>query len=191
MDLAPITAFFMHAPGVPIGPFTNRATWAAHAERSERSNAMTQLNHSETDVVDAIRKDHREIEQMLAAVESAQGTAKKDAFDQLARKLSAHEAAEEEVVHPLTEDLGATDVAASVEMEESEASVLLSDMASMDVASSEFEAAFQKLKLAVMAHARHEESEEHPRLKENESPDYLVQLADEYESAEEEAMGRA
>jgi hypothetical protein len=46
----------------------------------------------------------------------------------------------------------------------------------------------RKLKLAVLAHAKHEESEEHPRLLESESPEYLTELGEEYESAEQEAM---
>jgi hypothetical protein len=152
---------------------------------------MAQLEENAPGVVGAVRRDHREIETMITAVEDAQGKARKDAFDALARKLSAHEAAEEEVVHPLTEDIGASDVAESVESEESEASTLLSKMASMDAASSEFDAAFQTLKLAVLAHAKHEESEEHPRLLENESPEYLAELGEEYESAEQEAMEKS
>jgi hypothetical protein len=61
-------------------------------------------------------------------------------------------------------------------------------MEDLDVSSDEFEAKFQELKSGVMAHAQHEEAEEHPRLMESESQETLTELGREYEDAENAAM---
>ena len=86
---------------------------------------MAMRDDSAIGVIDAIRRDHREIEEMLAEVEGAKGQSREEAFAALAQKLKAHESAEQEVVHPITDEVGATDVADSVEKEESTASQLL------------------------------------------------------------------
>jgi hemerythrin superfamily protein len=148
---------------------------------------MTQLNENGAGIVDVVRRDHREIEQMFADVEGASGNGRARAFDALAQKLKAHEAAEQEVVHPITEEVGATDVADSVEKEESTASRLLSSLEQMGTESAEFDAKFQELKSDVMAHAQHEESEEHPRIIESESAEHMRELGEEFESAEQRA----
>ena len=148
---------------------------------------MTQLDENAAGIVDVVQRDHREIEQMFAKVEGATGKSRQQAFNALAQKLKAHEAAEQEVVHPITDEVGATDVADSVEKEESTASQLLASMEDMDTASDEFEAKFKELKSDVLAHARHEESEEHPRIMESESTEHMRELGEEFESAEERA----
>lgn len=56
--------------------------------------------------IGAVERDHREVEQMLAAVTSASGAKRRDAVQELAAKLRAHEAAEQKVVHPLTAEEG-------------------------------------------------------------------------------------
>ena len=114
---------------------------------------MTQLDENAAGIVDVVQRDHREIEQMFAKVEGATGKSRQQAFNALAQKLKAHEAAEQEVVHPITDEVGATDVADSVEKEESTASQLLASMEDMDTASDEFEAKFEELKSDVLAHA--------------------------------------
>ena len=149
---------------------------------------MAMQDDSAVGVIDAIRRDHREIEEMLAEVENAKGQSREEAFAALAQKLKAHEAAEQEIVHPITDEVGAPDVADSVEQEESTASALLASMEDLDVSSDEFETKFQELKSGVMAHAQHEEAEEHPRLMESESAEHLAELGREYEDVENAAM---
>ncbi len=149
---------------------------------------MAKYDQSATGVIDVIRRDHREIEEMLAEVEGANGQSREEAFAALAQKLKAHETAEQEVVHPVTDDVGAPDVADSVEKEESKASSLLASMEGLDVTSAEFEAKFQELKAGVMAHAQHEEAEEHPRIMESESAETLAELGRDFESVESAAM---
>lgn len=151
---------------------------------------MTNLDENAAGIVDVVRRDHREIEQLFAKVEGATGKSRQQAFAALAQKLKAHESAEQEVVHPITDEVGATDVAESVEKEESTASKLLTTMEDMDTASDEFEAKFQELKSDVTAHAQHEESEEHPRIMESESSEHMRELGEEFQSAEERAANQ-
>ena len=98
---------------------------------------MASRDDSAIGVIDAVRRDHREIEEMIAEVENAKGQSREEAFAALAQKLKAHETAEQEVVHPITDEVGAPDVADSVEKEESKASQLLASMEDLDVSSAE------------------------------------------------------
>jgi hypothetical protein len=138
-------------------------------------------------VVDVIQRDHREVEEMLQAVVSASGSARRDAFATLAAKLKAHEAAEQKVVHPLTADEGDAEEAATLQAEESAASKALERLEDLDVDSSEFESAFAHLRTDVLAHAQEEEREEHPRLLRETSADELARRAEMFEKAERDA----
>jgi len=150
---------------------------------------MTQSNGS-TDVVDAVQRDHREIESMLSAVDTATGDARRDAFEDLVRKLAVHETAEEEVVHPLAKGAGAQDVVDEVLEEESTAKKALSALDGMDVNSPGFDTAFAKIKNDVMRHATHEEQQEHPRLREQVPADKLERAAKMFDLAEKTAPTR-
>ncbi len=80
--------------------------------------------------------------------------------------MSAHEAAEEKVVHPEAKHTiagGDAEVAARVN-EEREAKKALAALSELDVASDEFEAKIRKLQSAVLAHAKSEEKEEFDKL---------------------------
>jgi len=105
-------------------------------------------------VIEAIERDHREVEQMLEAVTSASGDSRQRAFEQLAAKLKAHEAAEQKVVHPLTAEEGDADEAEALRAEESAAAKALQELESLDVDSAEFETGFARLKADVLAHAK-------------------------------------
>jgi hemerythrin superfamily protein len=141
-------------------------------------------------VLAAVQRDHRQIEQMIATVERTSGNAKQDAFEDLVRKLAVHETAEEMVVHPLTKEVGAGQVADSVLGEEDKAKKALSDLDGMDVTSSEFETKFAKIKTDVLAHAQHEERDEHPRIMQTEPREKLERLASVFEMAEKTAPTR-
>ena len=138
-------------------------------------------------LIDVIQHDHHEVEEMLQAVGSASGAARRDAFGRLASKLKAHEAAEQKVVHPLTADEGDTDEAQALQAEESAASKALKELEGLDVDSAEFENGFARLKADVLAHAEEEEREEHPRLMRETSPDELQRRKQMFEDAERDA----
>jgi hemerythrin superfamily protein len=136
------------------------------------------------DVLAAVRRDHRQIGELISQVESASGEQKQTAFEALVRKLAVHETAEEEVVHPLGRMAGADDVVRERLEEEGHAKRALSDLDGMSVDSPEFEQRFAQIKAEVLDHARHEEDEEHPRIAAAESPEKLQRLAGVFEVAE-------
>jgi hemerythrin superfamily protein len=141
------------------------------------------------DVVSVVQRDHREIEQMMARVESSIDGERQDAFEELVRKLAIHETAEEEGVHPLLRD-SATDVVDPILSEEDAAKRRLSDLEGVNVSSGAFMEQFKLLKSDVLAHAQHEEQQEHPRLRAEESPEKLEQLGKMFETAERMAPTR-
>jgi len=141
-------------------------------------------------VIAAVQRDHREIEQLFATVESTRGDARREAFEDLVRKLAVHETAEEEVVHPLAKDVGADDVAQDVLAEEDEAKTALSNLDGMDVTSADFGSQLEQFKSEVIAHATHEEREEHPRIMANTEPEKLEKLERVFEMAEKTAPTR-
>ena len=102
-----------------------------------------------SDVIDAVRRDHREVEAMLEAVESSSGDERRRAFEQLGVKLKAHEAAEQKVVHPLTAEEGSADEVDTLLTEESAASSALKKLEGLDVDSAEFERGFARMKADV------------------------------------------
>jgi hemerythrin superfamily protein len=140
--------------------------------------------NQQTGLIEAVQRDHREVEKLLGAVASASGEARRVAFRQLATKLKAHEEAEQKVVHPLTAAEGATDEAKSLQAEESAASKALKQLERLDVDSPEFERKFARLRSDVLAHAQEEEREEHPRLQSDTSRDELERRGRMFEDAE-------
>ena len=138
-------------------------------------------------LVDAIQRDHREVEQMLEAVGSASGAARRRAFEQLAAKLKAHEAAEQAVVHPLAAAEGDAEEAEALRAEESAASSALKELEGLDVDSPEFERGFARLRADVLAHAEEEEHDEHPRLLRDTPDDELERRGQMFEAAERDA----
>jgi hypothetical protein len=88
-------------------------------------------------------------------------------FVELRRLLAVHETAEEEIIHPLARREigdGATIVDARLE-EENKAKKQLAELEALDIDSVEFEVKLDGLRLAVLAHAEHEENEEFNRLR--------------------------
>jgi hemerythrin superfamily protein len=140
-------------------------------------------------VIDEIQKDHREIEALLDRVASGAGEDRRAAFDDLARHLAMHEAAEQAVVRPEMERVDPEE-AEHREAEESTADEMIERLRAMDVDTPEFDALFTRFRGAVLDHATHEETEEHPELEANVSPQRLVEMAEQFTQAEEQASGR-
>jgi len=150
------------------------------------TNTDTSQNPS-SDVLTAVQRDHRAIEEMLQQVDIARGENRQRTFEVLVRKLAVHETAEEEVVHPLAKRVGAQTVAEDVLHEEDQAKKALSKLDGMDVSTPEFDAAFQKLKSDVLAHAQHEERDEHPKIATSTPRDELERLGKLFDVAERTA----
>ena len=94
--------------------------------------------------------------------------AKKTAFQELVSELARHETAEEEVLYPAVRRSvdGGDDLADARREEEHKGERLLADLEKRDVGAPDWDASFQELQQAVLAHAEAEETEVFPRLRE-------------------------
>ena len=127
------------------------------------------MNHKVTgskDVIGFLKAQHQQLKELFELVVAARGEARETLFTQLKSLLSAHEAAEEKIVHPEAKQAikdGPREVAARVN-EEMEAKKALAALSQLDVASDEFETKIRELQSAVLAHANSEEKEEFDKL---------------------------
>ncbi|WP_396454933.1 hemerythrin domain-containing protein [Actinomadura sp.] len=124
--------------------------------------------HASEDAIDLLVRQHAEIRRLFDEVEAAAGDERKAAFDRLRRLLAVHETAEEEIVHPYARrhlDDGDTVVDARLS-EENQAKQILSDTEYLGTDDTEFLRWLGDLRIAVLDHARHEEEEEFPRIRE-------------------------
>lgn len=144
------------------------------------------------DVIELIQADHSEVRQLLARIETAPPESRGELFDELVQDLARHEASEEAIVHPTLRDEATSGrgVAEEVLEEESQAESMLARMEKMDPAGSEFLASFRSLRDDVLAHADHEERDEHPRLREALSKDRLREMADGWTQLKQRAPTR-
>jgi hemerythrin superfamily protein len=105
--------------------------------------------------------------------------------------MAAHEAAEEEVVHPAAKRAitgGAGEVAARLK-EEDEAKQALAALEQLDVESKEFESKLRTLQKAVLAHAKSEETQEFDKLAEKLDTKELQAMRKQAEEVEKESSG--
>ncbi len=141
---------------------------------------------ADTNVIDVIQNEHREIEALLAKVADANSPGRVAAFDELAEHLAKHEAAEQAVVRPEIEKIDGAE-ADSREAEEAKADEMLERLRALEVGSGEFDALFRTFRAAVLSHAKHEEAEEHPKLEANLDAERLEQMGDDFVQAEDDA----
>jgi hemerythrin superfamily protein len=139
------------------------------------------------DVVTLVQRDHRQIEALLDRVESVEGVQRRRAFEDLVRKLAVHETAEEEVVHPVLDSSGASGAVEVILHEEDTAKKALAALDGADVSSDDFMQQFKAIRADVLAHARREETDEHPQLLRHESPEKLARMGRVFEIAEKTA----
>jgi hemerythrin superfamily protein len=134
---------------------------------------------SPDEVVAYLKAQHNLIEDMFDQVLLASDPqAREEPFATLRQLLAAHETAEEMVVHPrMRREANSGDkVVDALLHEEHEAKELLAHIEKLDVTSQEFIDELTKLREAVLEHARHEESEEFPVLKEQLDDDDLKRM---------------
>ncbi len=144
------------------------------------------------DVVDLLLEQHDQIKTLFQQVSVAQGTQKRDLFEQLVRLLAVHESAEEEVVHPAARrraQAGDAIVDGRLQ-EEDEAKRELANLYDMGIDHPEFDAKLMKLGMAVTSHAEHEEHEEFPYLRQNLDAETRRRMAGALRAAEATAPTR-
>jgi hemerythrin superfamily protein len=144
------------------------------------------------DVVDVLLAQHERLRAMFGEVCAASGKQKQDLFEDLVRLLAVHEAAEEELVHPLSRrDNAAGNTVVDARLaEEQQAKRDLADLYRMGTGDPGFDAGYQRLQRAVLAHAEHEEHEEFPALRRAVPTGQLSRLAGRVLTAEKLAPTR-
>lgn len=130
-------------------------------EESQRGQAS---HMPRNDVVAILLQQHSRIRALFSEVKAAEGDRKKDLFNELRGLLAVHETAEEMVVRPAAKNTAGKEEADARNTEEKEANKVLAQLEKMDLSSSEFDARFARFEQDVLAHARHEETEEFPAL---------------------------
>lgn len=134
-------------------------------------------------IIEALRNDHDEVQDLFAQLEDASGQQREDLFRRLVAHLIRHEVAEEEILRPISRrDAGEKIVDARIK-EESQAEVLLKEMEKMDASSPEFASKLVQLRTDVEKHASAEEADEFPKVEQAESAEQLVRLGRAYEAA--------
>lgn len=117
-------------------------------------------------VTTTLTDQHRYIRTMMEIVLVHEGTERQAAFVELCRFLAAHEAAEEECLHPAArKELGSDPAVVDRRIdEEGEAGRAIADLERLGTSAPEFWDKFETLRQAVIAHAEAEEHEELPTL---------------------------
>ncbi|MFI9722027.1 hemerythrin domain-containing protein [Streptomyces sp. NPDC052396] len=146
----------------------------------------------QTDVVELLTRQHREIRARLDEVLAHTGTERRHAFERLVRLLAVHETAEEEVVHPYARRsvAGGEPVVADRLKEEQAAKRGLTRLEGLDPDDPAFVERFTALREAVLEHAEAEERQEFTRLRQAGDPDRLELLAKAVRAAEAVAPTR-
>ncbi|RKR90287.1 hemerythrin HHE cation binding domain-containing protein [Micromonospora pisi] len=146
----------------------------------------------EQDVLDLLHEQHNQIKALFGQLSRAQGTEKRELFEDLVRLLAVHESAEEIVVHPRAERKieGGADVVQKRRHEEDQAKRELSALYDLGVEHPDFDSRLSTFADAVVEHASREESEEFPSLRRNSSPEQLRRMAGALRAAEAMAPTR-
>lgn len=144
------------------------------------------------DAIDLLLTQHQAIKRLFGEIPNAGGTQKRELFETLVRLLAVHEAAEEELVHPLArrEIRNGESVVEARLQEEQKAKHALAELFEMGVDDPRFDSLLARLGGEVLEHAENEEHEEFPHLREAVPPDRLERLADSVRTAERMAPTR-
>ncbi len=121
---------------------------------------------SASDVIGFLKQQHEQIKALFVEVLATHGSQREKSFDRLCQLMEMHEAAEEEVVHPVAKRaraVGEAVVAARLH-EESAAKKALAELEKLDIGSTEFGTKLLALQTAVLAHAQAEERQEFEKL---------------------------
>jgi hemerythrin superfamily protein len=144
------------------------------------------------DVVDLLMTQHNEIKSLFSRLAAAQGTEKRELFEDLVRLLAVHESAEEEVVHPAARRSinNGDQVVDSRLHEEDEAKHALAELYKLGTDNPEFDGKLAMFRDAVLAHANREENDEFKYLRENIPAERLERMAGAVKAAEAMAPTR-
>jgi hemerythrin superfamily protein len=124
------------------------------------------MSEDDGDVVTLLLRQHTRIRDLFDRVAAEEGQGRAAAFEELTRLLTAHETAEEEVLHPFARQAfeGGADVVAARLKEERAAERVLARLADMGTEDPEFLPLLRQLRQDVLAHAEAEERNEFNRV---------------------------
>ena len=116
------------------------------------------------DIIELLRDEHEDLRELFDEVLSAEPQARTEPFRYLVARLAAHEAAEEALVHSVSQrEIPGGEEPADVSMEqEATTERMLAGMEHLEPNSDTFVTALKELQAAVLEHAAHEEAEEFP-----------------------------
>ncbi|MCU1538508.1 MAG: hypothetical protein JWP82_2859 [Humibacillus sp.] len=129
---------------------------------------------TDNDVVAAVTAQHTRIAALAERVGHAPAEQQRQALNDLLTLLAAHEAVEEELIHPIVPTIGDREIGVARAQEESGMAQQISLLERLDVNESSFAVQFQLFEAALSYHSRAEEEEELPK---------VVQRLDEAQSA--------
>jgi hemerythrin superfamily protein len=139
---------------------------AGGAAMTDTSAEHTTTDQDGEDVIALLERQHQEIRALFDEMDTTTGDERRDTFHRLVRLLAVHETAEEEVVHPAARSAeGGEPVVEARLGEEHRAKELLSTLHDMGPEAEGFDLLLLQLRDDVLAHAKHEEQEEFPRLR--------------------------
>ena len=155
-------------------------------------DAGTGMPAPDDDVVTLLMNQHGEIRNLFDEVEHSEGDERRTAFRRLVSLLAVHETAEEEVVHPYTRRVaeGGEQIADDRLEEERKAKEMLADLDAMEPTDDQFMPKLEKLRAAVLEHARAEERYEFAQLRRIHDEQALSTMASAVKAAEATAPTR-
>jgi hypothetical protein len=138
-----------------------------------------QVTAVQDDVVGILQNQHRRMRDVFGRLGAASGVEKRELFEGLVRLMAVHEAAEEELVHPLARrEMGARQQVVDARLhEERQIKRSLAELHDLGADHADFNGRLGQLRDAVLAHAEHEEHDELPHLRQTVSADNLQRLA--------------
>jgi hypothetical protein len=125
-----------------------------------------------TELTRVLRRQHQDLQESMTHLPALQGTARCDVFLHLRRRLAVHQAFEELALLPR---LGAAPDGAPAQLLTLEREVAAAEQ--LPIGSPEFDAAFARVVVAHLHHAREQEVELFPRLREPRTPEESVVVA--------------
>jgi len=141
------------------------------------------------DVVELIKKDHREVERMFESLRS-DPAARPGLVPVLTTLLAAHSRAEESEVYPVVSgELDAVDDVAHSQEEHIEADQLLERLAGCDPEGAEFEEVLRQVVDAVAHHLEEEETTVLPHMSTGLSDERRAELGDAFLQVRQEHLG--
>lgn len=130
------------------------------------------------DPIEILINDHRIVKGVLEELPTAVGSQRTDLLERLKALLTIHNATEENLVYPAIHEIALRPVhAGQLYHQQDDAKIIVWKLERFVEQDAEFRQLATKLRDAVLAHAKHEEETEFPKLREAADPEQMAALA--------------